>query len=109
MLLFRSEEGPDFHPSPEEFQAELKLWENWIGGIAAQGKLVGSEALDYNGKVLHADGTITDGPFTEVKEIIGGYTTIKAADFSEALQLAQGCPVFVSGGTVEIRPIMDLG
>lgn len=108
-MLFRSEENPDFHPSPEELQAEVKLWENWIGGIAAQGKFQSSEALDFTGKVLHADGSVTDGPYMELKEIVGGYILLKAADFDEALQMAKGCPALTSGGKVEIRPIMDLG
>lgn len=108
-MLFRSEENPDFNPSPEELQAEIKLWENWIGGIAAQGKFVSSEALDFTGKVLHANGTVTDGPYMELKEIIGGYLLLKTTDLEDALRLAEGCPALLSGGKVEVRPIMDLG
>ncbi len=108
-MLFRSEKNPDFHPSPEELQAEIKLWENWIGGIAAQGKFLSSEALDFTGKVLHADGAVTDGPYVEVEEIIGGYLLLKTTDLADALRLAEGCPALASGGKVEVRPIMNLG
>lgn len=109
MMLFRSEENPDFHPSPEELQAEIKLWDTWIGGIAAQGKFGSSEALDFTGKILHGNGTVTDGPYIELKEIVGGYILVKAENFDDALQLAQGCPVLSVGGKVEIRPIMHFG
>ncbi|TXF90074.1 transcription initiation protein [Neolewinella aurantiaca] len=110
MMLFRSEENPTERPSPEALQAEIKLWEAWIGGIAAQGKFLSSEALDYTGKTLMADGTVTDGPYTELKEIIGGYILLKATDWDDAVALAKGCPVLSApGGKVEIRPIMDLG
>lgn len=109
-MLFRSEENPTERPSPEALQAEMKLWENWIGGIAAQGKFNSSEALDFTGKTLMGDGTVTDGPYTELKEIIGGYILLKANDWEDAVELAKGCPVLTDpGGKVEIRPIMDLG
>ncbi len=108
-MLFHSEANPTYRPSPEEFQAEIKLWETWIGGIAAQGKFVSSEALDHNGKILHSDGAVTDGPYTELKEIVGGYILLKATDWDDALSMAKGCPVLnTPTAKVEIRPIMDL-
>lgn len=105
MMIFRNEPaGPK--PSPEQLQAMVKLWDNWIGGIAAQGKLVGTNALGYEGKTLHADGTVTDGPYAEVKEHVGGYTIVKAENIDEAMKLVPGCPVLNIGGKVEVRDVM---
>ncbi|WP_332369613.1 YciI family protein [Spirosoma telluris] len=50
---------------------------------------------------------MTDGPFTEGKEIVGGYLILTAANVDEAVDLAQGCPLFETDGTVEVRPIIN--
>ena len=107
MMLFHSEANPNMEPTPEELQAEIKLWQEWIGGIAAQGKLKHEgEALGFEGKTLHADGAITDGPYAELKEIIGGFIIVSAESIEEAVKLADGCPVFSEGGKVEVRDII---
>lgn len=90
--------------SAEDMQAEIQQWMQWIGGIAQQGKLVGTEQLLPIGKTINgADGVITDGPYAEVKEIIGGYLILNAESLDEAIQLAQGCPILALGGKVEVR------
>ncbi len=97
------------NPSPEAMQAELQKWNHWIGSIAAQGRLAGTEALLPTGKTLTgSQRVVTDGPYTEGKEIVGGYLFVQAADLDEAARLAEGCPVFEHEGSVEIRPIMAL-
>lgn len=107
MMLFHSEPNPDFNPTPEQIQEEVKLWQDWIGGIGAQGKLKNpGEALGFEGKTMHADGTVTDGPYAEVKEIIGGFIVVTAASVDEATELAKGCPALENGGKVEVRDIM---
>ena len=106
MMLFRSEESNDVQPSPEQMQAMVKVWNDWIGGIAAQGKFVGTNALGFDGRILHADKTVTDGPYAELKEIVGGYIIVKADNIDDALSLAHGCPVLANGGKVEVRDIM---
>ncbi len=109
MMLFRTEEQVAQHqPTPEEIQAEIKLWQDWIGGIAAQGKFVTTQQLTQGGKVLQPDGVVTDGPYVEVKEILGGFLIVKAADYEEALEMAKGCPVRNYGGTVEVRDFVQL-
>lgn len=107
MLLFHySQEVAFAQQSPEEIQAEIQKWNNWIGGIAAQGKMVGTDALMPMGKIMSKNGqVVTDGPYTEGKEIVGGYTIVTAANIDEAVELAKGCPIFESDGTVEVRPI----
>jgi hypothetical protein len=112
MLIFHSPaltEQEFMAQSPEAMQAEIQKWNHWIGGIAAQGKLLGSEALLPQGKTMSSGGrVVTDGPYTEGKEIVGGYLLLQAANEAEAVQLAQGCPMFeLEGATVEVRPIVN--
>jgi hypothetical protein len=104
MIFHESKDTPQ--PSNEEFQESIKAWNDWIGGIAAQGKLLGTDALGYEGKTVHADGTQTDGPYAEVKEMIGGYLICKANDLEEAVKMTEGCPMFTVGGKVEVRDVM---
>lgn len=107
MMLFHSEPNPNLEPTPEEIQEEVKAWQDWMGGISAQGKLKNpGDALGFEGKTMHGDGTITDGPYAELKEIIGGYMIVTASSIDEAIKLANGCPALENGGKVEVRDIM---
>ncbi len=108
MMLFRHTPVADFQPSPEELQATIRQWQDWIGGIAAQGKFVSTNQLGFEGKTLKRGNVTTDGPYAEVKEIIGGYIIVKAESLDEAISLAAGCPVLEMGGNVEVRNILTL-
>ena len=112
MLLFRNTTDNEmaYHKmSPEEMQAELGKWNNWIGGIAAQGKFVGAEALLQEGKVVNGSKhVVTDGPFVESKELVSGYLILQAASMDEAIELSKGCPIYEIDGRVEVRPIQVL-
>lgn len=109
MLVFHNTPATeDFYAqmSPEDMQAELQKWNNWIGGIAAQGKLIGTDALYPTGKqVKGTSHVVTDGPYTEGKEIVGGYLLMHAADIDDAVEHSKGCPILEYDGTVEVRPI----
>lgn len=104
-LLFRHIE--DFTNLPEsEKPAVEKKWQDWIGGIAAQGKLANMGArLAAEGKVLKPGGVVTDGPFVEIRECLGGLIVVKADTMEEAVTLAHGCPAMERGGSVEVRPV----
>lgn len=107
MMLFHSEPNPDFNPTPEQIAEEVKQWQAWMGGIGAQGKLKNpGEALGFEGKIMHADGSVTDGPYAELKEIVGGYIIVSADSLDDATELAKGCPALSNGGKVEVRDIM---
>lgn len=107
LMLFHSEPNPNLQPTPEEIQAEVKKWQDWMGGIAAQGKLKSpGEALGFEGKTMHSDGSVTDGPYVEVKEMVGGFVICSAETIEDAMKLAEGCPVLEVGGKVEVRDIM---
>lgn len=109
-LLFRNQNYGDFSKaSPEEIATMQKKWNDWAGSIAAQGKVVtGGQRLALEGQVLKAGGVVTDGPFAEIREILGGFMIIKADSLEEATTLAHGCPVLNVNGSVEIRPIMEM-
>ncbi|GAB3643370.1 YciI family protein [Spirosoma arcticum] len=108
ILLFR--QPTDVVPSamsPTELEAITKRWQAWVGDITAQGKLASNGTrLATEGKVLRADGLITDGPFVEVKERLGSFLVVRADSLDEATALAHGCPVLAMGGSVEIRPLL---
>lgn len=104
LLVFRNDYNAVPVASPEEMQAEMKKWIDWIGSIAAQNKLVDrGNRLGSEGAVLKANNVITDGPYMEIKEAIGGYSHIRAESLEEAIELSKGCPILQSGGNVEVR------
>ncbi|SKA38276.1 YCII-related domain-containing protein [Chitinophaga eiseniae] len=109
LFLYRSDFSSAAQRSPEEMQNNTKMWMDWIGGIAAQNKLADrGNRLEQAGKVVRPNNVVTDGPFTEIKETLGGYTVIQASSLEEAAELAQGCPILAFGGNVEIREISVL-
>lgn len=106
MMIFRSEAQSSEKPSPEQIQQSIKQWQDWIGGIAAQGKFVSTNALGTGGQTVSSNGIVSDGPYVEVKERVGGYIVVKAETLSEAVKLSEGCPVLGLGGKVEVRDVM---
>lgn len=108
MMIFRHAPDPNRVVSPEQMQANIRLWQDWIGSIAARGKFLSTGQLGPEAKTLQADNVITDGPYAEVKEIVGGYLIVKATSLEEAIQLADGCPILLMGGHVEVRDIIKM-
>ena len=109
LLVFRRYTVSDNQQSPEQLQAMMKPWQDWMGGLAAQNKLVSSgNRLAAAGKVLKPDNVITNGPYVEIKETIGGYIIIRADSIDEAVELSKGCPILKVGGNVEVRAIIPM-
>ncbi len=109
VFLYRGGMSDGAQPSPKEMEAIMQRWQAWFAKLGEEGKLKDWGApLQREGKHVAAGGVITDGPFSEGKEIIGGYSIIKAADLSEAAAIAKGCPTFDTGGSVEVRPIAPM-
>lgn len=108
ILLLHEQAGSFTEVSPEQMQAIIERYKAWGEALAAKGHLVGGEKLaDTTGRVLKrgAQGvTITDGPYTETKELIGGFWRIAAADYEEAARLSSDCP-HLDNGWIEIREI----
>jgi hypothetical protein len=108
MYLFRG--GTTEGQSPEELQEGLQNWGVWMGGLGKSGKLISGEPLIKTGKTLTKKGTIvTDGPFIEGKEIVGGYVIVSATNYDEAMKLSEGCPILDhDNGIVEVREVLKL-
>ncbi|KAA2239599.1 transcription initiation protein [Chitinophaga agrisoli] len=105
LLVFRRDyKTREQQPSPEELQAHLRRWREWFNTLTAEDRLARpAQPWEGKGKVLKHDKSVTDGPYAEIKESIGGLVIIKAADYDEAVEIAKGSPILELGGTVEIR------
>jgi hypothetical protein len=109
ILIFRHEDGKKV-ASPEQMQIWMKQTMDWIGGIAAQNKFSGGNGLPFeDARVVStkdAKIVVTNGPFGEIKETIGGYIIVKADSADEAAEFAKGSPVLQGeGNSVEVRKI----
>lgn len=106
VLIFRQSSYDYSNTTQEEMQALGKKWNDWVGGIAAQGKLKNNGIrLAMDGKVLKAGGVVTDGPFVEIRERLGSFIVVQADSLEEATTLAHGCPALDAEGSVEIRAV----
>jgi hypothetical protein len=95
--------------TPEEMQQMLQKWQTWITDSIRQGWMLDAgDALKREGRVVNAKKVISDGPFIEVKEIVGGFSIVQADTLDAAAELAKGCPIFRRGGSVEVRPLQGL-
>jgi len=106
ILIYGDESGWE-DAGPEQFDQMMKAHGAFAQGVAAQGgKIVGGEALGLTSTATSVRGdVVTDGPFVETKEALGGFYIIEAADLDQALAFAKQCPA--PAGGVEVRPIMD--
>lgn len=106
LFVFRSPQNqPD--PTPEEMQQIFGAWMGWVEKLKAKGVYLGGNPLEEGGKLLRGPNgkNVTDGPFAESKEIVGGYMVVSADSLDQAAIMARDCPGFALGGTVEVRPI----
>ena len=108
MLLLRAEPGTFEELSPEEIQGILLRFSKWRERLAAGGhNPEGQKLRDRSGRQLkQSEGKliVTDGPYAETREIIGGYYAFDAESFEQAVELAKGCPI-LPFGPIEIREI----
>jgi hypothetical protein len=107
IYLYRGGRRPE---SPEEGQQVMQKWTSWLQDLATKGHIKDrGQPLEDGGKVVRGKSrTITDGPFPESKDIVGGFTVVVAKDLAEAAELAGGCPIFDTDGSVEVRPVMQM-
>lgn len=109
MFIFRGPTPEDLKMSPEQSQASMQKWFDWIGELSAKGRYVAGDPLLKAGKTLEGKKTVVmDGPFAEGKELVGGYFIIKAESLEEATELAFGFPDFDTQGSVEVREIWKI-
>ena len=92
--------------SPEQMQQMLQKWQAWMSeGLRSGWLLEAGDGLKQEGRVLKDKKVVSDGPFIEVKEIVGGFSIVQADTIDAAAELAKGCPIFLRGGSVEVRPL----
>jgi hypothetical protein len=93
--------------SPEQLQKYTQKWLAWRKEISEKGYIKeDGNPLERTGKVVKGrEKSVHDGPYAEAKDVVNGYTLIKAGDLSHATEIAKGCPLLELGGSVEIRPI----
>lgn len=105
MLIFRGGDSPG--DSPEQMQQHMQRWFAWFDGLTKSGVYKGQGApLEPGGKVVRgARKTVSDGPFAESKDLVGGYAIVEARDLEAAVEIARGCPTYEKGGAVEVRPV----
>ncbi len=111
LLLFRGGDArrTEEQKDPARWQAHMMKWKTWMEGLGQQGKFVSGQPLGIDGSVITGSGkTVTDGPFTEGKEIVGGFVMIKASDKKEAIALAKDCPLLEHDGIIEVREVKEL-
>lgn len=103
MLLFRRNNEEE-KISPEQMKEIGMKWWQWRSELESKNIIVSSgNRLSQAGRVVRQNNVVTDGPYAEIKEMLAGYMVIKAEDFDEAVTIAKGCPIIISGGNVEIR------
>jgi hypothetical protein len=106
VFLYRGWAAPE---SAQEMQQQVKQWMDWFKELADQGHLKDrGHPLERTGRIVKDKGrSVTDGPYAEAKDFIGGYTLIEASDIDQAVKLSLGCPNFETGGFVEVRAVLS--
>jgi hypothetical protein len=96
--------------SPAEMQQTMQKWTVWMEQLAKGGHFKAGEPLEPAGKTIRGPKrTVTDGPYAEAKDFVGGYLLVTATNLDHATELAHGCPIFErEGGSVEVRPIREM-
>jgi len=105
MFIFRGGLDP-MTASPQDMQDNMQKWFGWVEDLKQKNIYAAGEALTPSGKTVHKQNLVTDGPFAESKEIVGGFFVVKAKSLEDALEIAKSCPDLPHGGSVEVREVM---
>ena len=108
LLLNRPASVPPTLP-PEQAAAVTREYFDWGNRLRAEGRVKAGEKLTFDaGRAMRSTGgrvMVTDGPYAESKELLGGFFVIAAKDYDEACRIAESCPHFKYGGNIVIRQI----
>jgi hypothetical protein len=101
--------GGERAQSPEQMQQQMQKWMAWMKQLSDKGHIKNpGQPLDRGGKVARGKlKGVTDGPYAE-KDIVGGFTIVEANDEAHAAELTAGCPIFETGGLIEVRPVLKM-
>ncbi len=109
MLLLHEKPSEFADFTQKEMEGVIEEYRAWGQRLAAEGKLVATHKLtDEGGRRLEKSGSgilVTDGPFAEAKEVLGGYFIVRAASYDEAVELAKGGPHLRYNGRIEVRKV----
>jgi hypothetical protein len=110
MYLFRGGVNHAHNAADSEAAAKnMQAWMSWMGSLQQKGVLAGGEPLQPTGKLVNGKKkVVTDGPYPEVKEMVGGYLIVNAKDIDEAVEISKGCPIFEEDGKLEVRPVQAM-
>ena len=102
--------GGSMEKSPEEMQKTYQKWTAWFNELTKKGALknIGHPLEDEGSVVTGKSKLVSDGPFAEAKDVVGGFSIVAAESLAAAAELAKGCPILEKGGSVEVRPIMAM-
>jgi hypothetical protein len=108
LLLFRGKDWDEGMPL-DELQRVMDEVMTWYDDLAKRGLIKGGQPLARSGRVVSGvkGRGVTDGPFVESKEGIGGYLILRAESEAEAVAVAKSSPTLFHGITVEVRPLLD--
>lgn len=108
-LIFRNENANEGKLTPADIEKLTSGWFEWMGNMGANGQLVNpGQRLGFDGKSVKPGNVVTDGPYVELKEILRGFTIVRAENIDEATAIAKGCPILLIGGSVEVRDIIPM-
>lgn len=111
MVLAR-DSAPSTGMSPEEIQKMIEKYRGWSDRLHQTGRMLeGQKLWQGEGKIVRKKGgalAVTDGPYAESKEILGGFWLIEAASYDEALTLVGDCPHLEYGGTLDVRRVEEM-
>lgn len=107
MFLFRG--GDMSKMSPQQQQEQMGKWLAWVDKLKKENRYEGGEPLLPAGKVVSGPKrTITDGPYAESKEIVGGFFIVTAKNLDDAMSMTKDYPDYDLGGSIEVREVMKL-
>jgi len=106
MLILRG----GIHPQnlrAERVEQLMKQFGEWMAQMRSRGQLRGAGRLEDEGRRLSRQHgkLVVDGPYSESKEVVGGYFLVSAADLAQAVEIAAGCPLLDNEGSVEVRQL----
>jgi hypothetical protein len=107
LFVYRQDPVNSGRMTPEARQQHTQKWQVWLNEGIRKGWLVNAgDGLTNEGRVVDDAKVVTDGPFVESKEIVGGFSMVQAGSLEEAAEIAKGSPCLLIGGSVEVRPLM---
>jgi hypothetical protein len=110
LLLLHQPNGPA--PAPGDLAKIMARFGAWMTELQEKGLVAGTNGLDHTGKVVRKaedEAVVTDGPYAEATEVVGGYVLLNVADLNEAVAIAKKCPGLDYRMAVEVRPVINRG